>query len=229
MTAHVLLANGWFEVLAPALGVILWVIYQVVSAQQEAKPRQQRPAPVPPQRDDEAQDPEAAAARRAAIEQQAELRAEIERFYRQARGEAPEPAEVAASVEAPARRAIDPFEEPSRKPRKDRQAPSRPRTQKKPVESSAAPQAAAPPKPVPAERLGAEVALADDRLDARLHERFDHQVGRLSGEQPDAVAAGDAALPASAAARVRAILASPRGVREALVLNEVLRRPADRW
>jgi hypothetical protein len=69
--------------------------------------------------------------------------------------------------------------------------------------------------------LGERVADADDRLEARLEGAFDHSVGSLSHQnspQPEP--------PSSTAAAIARMLDSPENVRQAIILNEILRRPA---
>lgn len=76
--------------------------------------------------------------------------------------------------------------------------------------------------------LGERVKQADEQFDRQLAQKFDHELGSLgslapSGEQPAQPAAP---TPAS---EIAALMASPAGVRQAVVLNEILRRPTDRW
>jgi hypothetical protein len=83
-------------------------------------------------------------------------------------------------------------------------------------------------------QLGAEVAQADDKLDARLHEKFDHRLGRLkhTAKQPPTAAGlvpfqvAVAALPAS---EMIQWLRNPANLRQAVVLSEILQRPEQRW
>jgi hypothetical protein len=88
--------------------------------------------------------------------------------------------------------------------------------------------------------LGGEVAQADEQLGQHLHQVFDHNVSSLAatpGEvsaQPAAVVgpAADLAaleLPATAAAGFAALLSDMENVRQAIVINEILRRPEERW
>ena len=79
-----------------------------------------------------------------------------------------------------------------------------------------------------AAHLGERIAKSDDRLDARLHKKFDHQMGQFqrgqaTGHQHEDAKKGEP----SAAARVAKMLTTPAGMRDAVVLNEILRRPAD--
>jgi hypothetical protein len=74
-----------------------------------------------------------------------------------------------------------------------------------------------------AEKLGEQVGLADDVMDARLHKTFDHDVGTLS--QGSAVVQ----LPPPAGARRASpfleLMADRKSVRQAIILSEILRRP----
>jgi hypothetical protein len=88
--------------------------------------------------------------------------------------------------------------------------------------------------------VGERLSQVDERVDQRLHEVFDHRVGRL-GEVPgesarpalpeEAETPDDriTSLPATAAAGLAAILASPVGLRQAVLLNEIFQRPEHRW
>ena len=80
-----------------------------------------------------------------------------------------------------------------------------------------------------AEQLGDEVALADDKMDARLQSTFDHQIGSLKS------AASDSAFATTTTATAQRIspiadelldmLSSPKSIRQAILLNEILQRP----
>jgi hypothetical protein len=84
-----------------------------------------------------------------------------------------------------------------------------------------------------AETLGDELELADDKLEAHLHQVFDHKVGDLKKSTTEAGAASptqasrDAPLPG--AASIAHLLVNPQNVRNAIILAEILRRPEDNW
>jgi hypothetical protein len=78
--------------------------------------------------------------------------------------------------------------------------------------------------------LGSRVKQADAQFDVQLHQKFDHELSRLGDKS--AVATSQPSTPVetkSPAAQIAAMLASSDGVRQAVVLNEVLNRPTDRW
>ncbi len=80
-----------------------------------------------------------------------------------------------------------------------------------------------------AEQLGDEVALADDKMDARLQNTFDHRIGSLKS------AASDSAFATTTTTTVRRVspiadelldmLSSPKSIRQAILLSEILQRP----
>lgn len=81
-------------------------------------------------------------------------------------------------------------------------------------------------------RLGAEVDLADDKLEAHLHQVFDHKVGNLKKSTPDAAPRTDAASPelqTPAAAAFAKMLADPQSLRNTLILTEIMKRPEANW
>jgi hypothetical protein len=91
-----------------------------------------------------------------------------------------------------------------------------------------------------AAELGEEVAQADEQVEQRLHARFDHEVSSLAGtpgesagmptaEQPPEPEYRANELPSAAAAGLAAMLGDAVGIRQAIVINEILTRPEDRW
>jgi hypothetical protein len=81
--------------------------------------------------------------------------------------------------------------------------------------------------------LGEEVDLADDKLEAHLHQVFDHKVGDLKKSTMEAAAASpsqaarDAPLPG--AASIARMLADPQSLRNAFIMVEILKRPEENW
>lgn len=88
--------------------------------------------------------------------------------------------------------------------------------------------------------LGKEVAQADNEIDQHLRQTFDHRVGQLAAvpgeaaaltvaaESPELAAATDE-TPSAFATGLLDLMANPDSLRQAIVLNEVLRRPEERW
>jgi hypothetical protein len=89
-------------------------------------------------------------------------------------------------------------------------------------------------------QLGKEVLWADRQIDQHLHQVFDHRVSNLEaaptdGAQPSSVFE-PAAPPGTAESMpdffttgLLELLASPDSLRQAIILNEILHRPEERW
>lgn len=83
-----------------------------------------------------------------------------------------------------------------------------------------------------ASHLGEEVAQTDERLEARLHQKFDHRLGSLSARRQAREAADlkkQKPKNSTVADGLFDILSTPQGVQQAVILNEVLSRPSERW
>jgi len=79
------------------------------------------------------------------------------------------------------------------------------------------------------QQLGGEVALADDKADAHLHEVFEHQLSQFDWRTPQEQAAAGVTPMAAGVAGVLPLLADPQNLRQAIVLTEILQRPESRW
>jgi hypothetical protein len=81
-------------------------------------------------------------------------------------------------------------------------------------------------------QLGAEVDRADDKMEARLHQVFDHSVGQLKKQATDSIPKtpeGADIAPALTSANLAELMRSPPAIRSAIVLGEILHRPEERW
>ena len=76
-------------------------------------------------------------------------------------------------------------------------------------------------------RLGADVDAANDKMQAHLHQVFDHQLGRLkSSRWPNRTRRDSRELrPELSLDQIMRLLRSPGSVRDAIVMSEILRRP----
>lgn len=108
-----------------------------------------------------------------------------------------------------------------------RQAPARKR---KTLAEEADERAAARTKAIAQKvsHLGERIISEDKQFDDQLKAKFGRAVGTLAAET---VRESVPATPAreSPATQIGAMLANPDGVRQAIVLNEILSRPMDRW
>ena len=73
-------------------------------------------------------------------------------------------------------------------------------------------------------RLGSEVSQADEKADQRRHEVFDHDVSPLAKRSKKTTE-----LPSTAAAGFAALFSNAENIRQAIIINEILTRPVDRW
>ena len=80
-----------------------------------------------------------------------------------------------------------------------------------------------------ARQLGEEIGQTDERLEAHLHQKFDHSLGKLSAREATPAEQVAVALATTPASEVAALLATPQGMQQAVVLSEILQRPTDRW
>ena len=90
-------------------------------------------------------------------------------------------------------------------------------------------------------RLGQRTSIAEESLEERLHEKFDHQLGKLadqrvqtdepsktpsqSSQAVDAAPSPGHLVDAAAVRDVATMLQNPNNLRHAIILNEILRRP----
>ncbi len=78
-----------------------------------------------------------------------------------------------------------------------------------------------------------KVDQADEQLQQHLNRAFDHEVGTLAAEAKAKQAAEAAATAATAskitAGGVAALLKDRNSVRNAIIMQEILRRPEERW
>jgi hypothetical protein len=80
-----------------------------------------------------------------------------------------------------------------------------------------------------ASQLGRRIVAEDEQFDVQLKAKFDHSVGTLAGSV-NPVATPPAPPPADTPAlQIATLLANPEGVRQAVIVNEILRRPSERW
>jgi hypothetical protein len=84
-----------------------------------------------------------------------------------------------------------------------------------------------------AAQLGEEVGEADERMEARLHAKFDHQVGQLTKSSTDSPytvgPSQESAQQRMPVVNLAELLRSPQGMLQAIVLNEILHPPQHRW
>lgn len=89
-------------------------------------------------------------------------------------------------------------------------------------------------------RLGEGIGMADENMDAHLHQAFDHKLGRLTDTsahgEPEPEEIADTERPyeeedneGAFARRLIGMLRSPQSLRDAIILSEVFTRLENRW
>jgi hypothetical protein len=237
--------------------LVMWVIRQIVEANKQAGPPKGQPQPAPqqPAQPQPPQGPQRAGQQADPLRNQVEEF--LRRAGRARGGDQPAPRRVrpagASEIEVlidedrapPERRPLAeplrPVEQmPAGRPRQMPAAPRKARPAREPAVSHRETVAEHVAENVTAHsralgeqtsRLGQRIIEDDHQFDVQLKAKFDHSVGTLTGSDVAdaaraAAVADDALRPA---AQIATLLASPDGMRQAMILNEILRRPSDRW
>lgn len=220
-------AGEVWEMVIGAIFFILWIVGQLMGNRNEAKQKKQARRPRPPQ---PVEAPVAEAQGQGPPKQEDALRNEVEEFLRRAQGKPPREKEP-AQREQPVRQLRE--EPPPRRPRPEKKRPQRPQpvaTRPKPSTTDMRHEGVAEhvTKHMSMQEtatriaaLGDEVEQADEKLEAHLHEKFDHQLGSLQHEDKQKVAS----KRTDVAADIADMLSRPEGMRQLIVANEILKRP----
>ncbi len=248
-----LLAVDVGEIIVGLIALIIVIIRQLVEANRAAGAKRAKPPVAPEMLPQEPAKPPAPAGG-----QQADpLRAQVEEFLRRAsrpaeqsqperQSEPARPSEVLVNPTSPreARTIGEPLQQASW-----RQTPSPP-TAPLPSAASERPRS---PRGKPRKRksvaehvaervssraenlarqtskLGQRIVAEDEQFDVQLKSKFDHKLGTLASSESAASAESAAPGVPSPAAELAALLANPAGIRQAVLISEILRRPTDRW
>lgn len=211
------MANG-LAILALELGTLLFFVFVVISLISWVLNQANAPKKVPPARRPN-QPP---------VPRNERIQQEIDRFLRDAGGRPRQPVkadEIEIVERPPARRAPPPrkvVERPRPQPSQRTPAPaSAPLSTKRPGEEAAARHLPPPPPP------GTAASLASRGTTLTPRERLPHSVDRAVSAHLGAFAA--AAAPPQGGQRVAGSLLSalrtPRGMRTAIIMHEILQRP----
>lgn len=230
------------EAIVPLIFMVMWAASQLLGNKPKAKPK--LPARPQPPAVGNVVGQQAAGGKPPSLEET--LRREVEEFMRRAQGR--EPAKQAPQVRTPAgpgrptpqRQDVRPPKrtkvEPPERTRRLTDAPgglTTPAAQ----EARSAPLGAGVAQHVAqhltgaqelaahARTLGADVALADDRMREHLQGKFVHQVGSLEHRAQEQ----RKAVRTPVAEAIYNSLKTPAGVRQIIVASEILRRPEERW
>lgn len=246
-----LLAIDIGEVIVGLVALIFVIVRQLFEANKKAAPKAPRGAPAAPQQPPKF--PQAAPP--AAAGQQADpLRAQVEEFLRRAgrpQGQ-PQPAparEIEVLVEpqvaeprtfgqplqqaewrkSPAEQAAG--QKAAGGGNKSRQNRGSGKRRRQSVAEHVAEQVTSHARNIgdQASRLGQRIVADDAQFDVQLKAKFDHTVGTLTGSAMPSSAEQTPPPADTPAAQLAAMLANPSGIRQAVLVNEILRRPSDNW
>ncbi len=216
------------------LFLVLWVIGQIAEANKKAAARINRPGAPP-------RPPEGGGV--PAGQQADSLRQQMEEFLRRSQQAGKQPSVIENQQSSALADRIEillddshvvrdrkptPQQHPSPSPAEKPRPAARQRTKSRRLAS----QVDAKLKVLtPSASLGQRIIEEDKQFDVQLNAKFDHELGSLgtdrsSASQPQPTESQDVTSPA---ALVAAMLASPDGARQAIILNEVLRRPTELW
>ncbi len=227
-----ILAAEWVQIVIGGIVFIFYIVGQLMSLRGEAKakpkPGRRRPAPAP---DIEEQvillEEEHEVAPRQPVDQAESLRNEIEDFVRRAQGrppqQSPKPRQRPAHSPQVKRQQVRSQRSPKSEPKQKRPQPEvAPPTLRSEGLAEHVSRHIRPGKVAQhAEQLGSDVGQSDERMESRLHEKFDHTLGNL--QQSDAPS--EEKRKEDAAAQIADLLSHPEGVRQLILANEILRRP----
>ena len=79
-----------------------------------------------------------------------------------------------------------------------------------------------------ASRVGDEIVLAENKFESRVEKKFPHDLGTLKDTHREG-AYEQRTYENLVAGRLASLLTNPEGIREAMILSEILNRPVDRW
>jgi hypothetical protein len=250
---HPLLAVDFTHLIIPLVAVLFAVLKQLFDAGK--KPNPNRPgAPLVPQQKP-ATPPKPVAAEGG--QQADQLRTQVEEFLKRA-GQRQQPEQQPQSPRAPQPRpaseievlANDASRLPDRRTSTDaaraneaRKAAAAANPDKRPARRSVTPKRRVTLAERAADReavrlgslpdqppqLGKRIIEEDKQFDTQLKAKFDHAVGTLAESAPKVQPTATSPARETPAAQIAAMLANPDGVRTAVIINEILRRPSDRW
>lgn len=237
MNLQPLLAADIIQTIFGIIVFIIWIAGQFMGSREQAKrnkkPRPPQQKPVAPAEEGV---PGARPPKPGPRNQEDELRSEVEEFLRRAQGKPAEPKPVPQQRRTPTPAQMPP---PQREPR---QQPSRPTAQQRRASRQTKRLAKGQDGSIRTEgvaehverhldttdisthtrTLGAKIATADDRAEARLEGKIEHTLGRL--EHREAPAEPKEVTP-DMAAQLAEMLSKPEGVKQLIIANEILRRP----
>jgi hypothetical protein len=244
-----LLAVGLSDLIIGLIALIVVIIRQLIEANKSAGANRPKPPAMP-----QPQPPQANRGPTPASGQQADpLRAQVEEFLRRANKPAqqnqprmqgsgsdievlvkPNQPSEPRTIGQPLRQAEwrqAALPQPPSKQEKSRQSRGSKGRRRQSVAEHVAEQVSARAASLGAQasQLGQRIAVEDQQFDSQIKAKFDHTISTLGGADTDTASTSATPVADTPAAQLAAMLANPGGIRQAVLINEILRRPSERW
>jgi hypothetical protein len=224
-------ADWWLRFVVPAVFFVIYALNRLIGSAKPATPAARKPQRRPPEGERPLRPPQQPPAKPQASGQ-SQLNAEIEQFLKRAndrRGDpsrreaAPTPRSPKAPPKPPVAKPIDV------QPLERREISSVAASVEKHISNRTFTQRT--------EHLADDIVRADTEMEQHLQKAFSHRVGTLADLQTAAATQGPATdketsvvvAAGSAANAVAGLLTDAKNLRQAVILNEILKRPENRW
>jgi hypothetical protein len=224
-------ADWWLRLVVPTVFFIIYAINRLIASAKPGAPPPRKPQRRPPEGERALRPPQQQPAGPQSGSQ-SQLNAEIEQFLKRANDR---------RSESPRREAIP----TSRSPKAPPKPPAAKPIDVQPLERSEISSVAASVEKhlsnrtftQRAEHLADDIVRADEEMEQHLQKAFSHRVGTLTDVQKATTTQGPATdketsvvvAAGSAANAIAGLLADPKNLRQAVILNEILKRPENRW
>ncbi len=237
MNVQPIVAADIIQMIFGIIVFVIWIVGQILGSREQAKRKQRpqrprQPRPVAPA------DQGMAPPQQGPRNQEDALRSEVEDFLRRAQGKPAEPKSApqqSKPIARPIRRPSESDQPRRKQPVRQVQRPQQARTLEPDRPGSIRSEGVAEHVELhittdditeSTRSLGATVANADDEVELRLHEKFDHSLGRLERRQTEVDSTTKSTNDSTdIAAEVAEMLRKPEGMRQLIIANEILRRP----
>lgn len=208
--APVLFAAGWFEVILAIVFVLYSIGHAIMNSMNQApKPKPKQPRPQGQFGPQGQMGQQGQAGKPKTLEDK--LRQEVEQFLRQVQGDEPKPPQQKKPAVVVQQKLTIPRPEPQHQPRR------------KSIETLVSEDMSTADVTQHLSQLGLEISHADEKMAAHLHEKFQHQLGAFqTSQQPTETQRRQGN---EVAAEIAKLMRSPQGVRQAILVSEILRRP----
>jgi hypothetical protein len=223
--------EDWLRFAVPLVFIIVYVVNHLLTALRAAPrndPRRKADAVPRPPRPPQPQ----------ATPEQAKLNTEIEQFLKRAGERQGDRLKRESPVKPAAKPPKQAAKQPLRRPKRETSVPVEPLPQRSfdSVASSVEKHLGQRGFETRTEHLADDIVRADQQMEEHLQKAFNRKVGTLADAKPNVAQPATDAIPAAstverseAGLALAGILANPQTLKQMIILQEILRRPADHW